>query len=234
MSLLNVSGLRAGYGQVEVLLGLDFTVEQGEIAVILGANGAGKTTTMRALSGTIARSGSVTFDGTDISRLGAEAIVRLGIAHVPQGRGTFPELSVTDNLRLGGYVRRDEIDSDIDRWFSVFPRLAERRDQKAGSLSGGEQQMLAIARALMSRPRLLLCDEPSLGLAPLITQELFGVLRRLNTDEGLSVLLVEQNANLAMKIASRVYLIETGQMVASGSAAELENDESIRKAYLGS
>lgn len=234
MSLLNVARLRAGYGQVEVLLGIDFAVEQGEIAVILGANGAGKTTTMRAVSGTISRSGSISFDGADISRLGPEAIVRLGIAHVPQGRGTFPELTVTDNLRLGAYVRRDAIESDIDRWFSVFPRLAERRDQKAGSLSGGEQQMLAIARALMSRPRLLLCDEPSLGLAPLITQELFGVLRRLNAEEGLSVLLVEQNANLAMKIASRVYLIETGQIVASGSADELSRDESIRKAYLGS
>lgn len=234
MSLLEVSGLRAGYGQIEVLLGIDFVVEQGEIAVILGANGAGKTTTMRAVSGTIDRSGSLSFDGRDISRLGAEAIVRLGIAHVPQGRGTFPELSVLDNLRLGGYVRKDPIAADIDRWFEVFPRLAERRDQKAGSLSGGEQQMLAIARALMSRPRLLLCDEPSLGLAPLITQELFGVLKRLNADEGLSVLLVEQNANLALKIASRVYLIETGQIVASGSAAELANDEAIRKAYLGS
>ena len=234
MSLLEVTSLRAGYGQIEVLLGIDFAVQQGEIAVILGANGAGKTTTMRAVSGTIQRSGSLVFDGHDISRLGPEAIVRLGIAHVPQGRGTFPELSVTDNLRLGGYVRRDDITADIDRWFGVFPRLAERRDQKAGSLSGGEQQMLAIARALMSRPRLLLCDEPSLGLAPLITQELFDVLRRLNADEGLSVLLVEQNANLAMKIASSVFLIETGQMVASGPASEIANDETIRKAYLGS
>ncbi|MFM8846804.1 MAG: ABC transporter ATP-binding protein [Actinomycetota bacterium] len=234
MSLLEVSSLRAGYGPVEVLAGIDFRVEQGEIAVMLGANGAGKTTTMRAVSGAIARSGSVTFAGRDITRLGPEAIVRLGVAHVPQGRGTFPELSVTDNLRLGGYVRRDAIDADIDRWFEVFPRLAERRDQKAGSLSGGEQQMLAIARALMSRPKLLLCDEPSLGLAPLITQELFDVLRRLNVDEGLSVLLVEQNANLALKIAHRVYLIGTGRIVASGSAAEFVDDESIRKAYLGS
>ncbi|MFM8563669.1 MAG: ABC transporter ATP-binding protein [Acidimicrobiia bacterium] len=234
MSLLEVSSLRAGYGPVEVLAGIDFRVEQGEIAVMLGANGAGKTTTMRAVSGTIARSGSVTFAGRDITRLGPEAIVRLGVAHVPQGRGTFPELSVTDNLRLGGYVRRDAIDGDIDRWFDVFPRLAERREQKAGSLSGGEQQMLAIARALMSRPKLLLCDEPSLGLAPLITQELFDVLRRLNVDEGLSVLLVEQNANLALKIAHRVYLIGTGRIVASGSAAEFVDDESIRKAYLGS
>lgn len=234
MSLLEVSSLRAGYGPVEVLAGIDFRVEQGEIAVMLGANGAGKTTTMRAVSGTIARSGSVTFAGRDITRLGPEAIVRLGVAHVPQGRGTFPELSVTDNLRLGGYVRRDAIDGDFDRWFDVFPRLAERREQKAGSLSGGEQQMLAIARALMSRPKLLLCDEPSLGLAPLITQELFDVLRRLNVDEGLSVLLVEQNANLALKIAHRVYLIGTGRIVASGSAAEFVDDESIRKAYLGS
>ncbi len=234
MSLLEVSSLRAGYGPVEVLAGIDFRVEQGEIAVMLGANGAGKTTTMRAVSGAIARSGSVSFAGRDITRLGPEAIVRLGVAHVPQGRGTFPELSVTDNLRLGGYVRRDAIDADIDRWFEVFPRLAERRDQKAGSLSGGEQQMLAIARALMSRPKLLLCDEPSLGLAPLITQELFDVLRRLNVDEGLSVLLVEQNANLALKIAHRVYLIGTGRIVASGSAAEFVDDESIRKAYLGS
>ena len=234
MSLLEVSSLRAGYGPVEVLAGIDFRVEQGEIAVMLGANGAGKTTTMRAVSGAIARSGSVSFAGRDITRLGPEAIVRLGVAHVPQGRGTFPELSVTDNLRLGGYVRRDAIDADIDRWFEVFPRLAERRDQKAGSLSGGEQQMLAIARALMSRPKLLLCDEPSLGLAPLITQELFDVLRRLNVDEGLSVLLVERNANLALKIAHRVYLIGTGRIVASGSAAEFVDDESIRKAYLGS
>ena len=228
-------GLTAGYGAVEVLHGIDLDVEDGEIVVILGANGAGKTTTMRAVSGMIARTGTVELSGVDIARTGAEKLVRLGIAHVPQGRGTFAELSVIDNLRTGAYSRtsRAEVDADIDRWFGVFPRLAERRDQRAGSLSGGEQQMLAIARALMSRPRLLLCDEPSLGLAPLITQEVFDVLRRLNSEDGLSVLLVEQNANLALRVASRVYLLETGTVVASGTAAEISSDDSIRKAYLG-
>jgi branched-chain amino acid transport system ATP-binding protein len=157
----------------------------------------------------------------------------LGIAHVPQGRGTFAELTVEDNLRIGAYVRSDDLESDMKRWFSLFPRLEERRSQRAGSLSGGEQQMLAIARALMSRPKLLLCDEPSLGLAPLITQELFSVIRTLNHDEGLSVLLVEQNANLALKVAHRVYLLETGSVVASGSAEDLSRNDSVRKAYLG-
>jgi len=235
VSLLKVRGLTAGYGAVEVLHGIDLDVEDGEIVVILGANGAGKTTTMRAVSGMIARTGTVELSGVDIARTGAEKLVRLGIAHVPQGRGTFAELSVIDNLRTGAYSRtaRAEVDADIDRWFGVFPRLAERRDQRAGSLSGGEQQMLAIARALMSRPRLLLCDEPSLGLAPLITQEVFDVLRRLNSEDGLSVLLVEQNANLALRVASRVYLLETGTVVASGTAAEISSDDSIRKAYLG-
>ena len=153
---------------------------------------------------------------------------------MPQGRGTFADLTVEDNMLAGAYVRRDEVQADVERWFDVFPRLRERRSQRAGSLSGGEQQMLAIARALMSRPRLLLCDEPSLGLAPLITQELFGVLKKLNAEEGLSILLVEQNANLALKVAHRVYLLETGNVVSSGSAAELAADDSIRKAYLGS
>lgn len=233
MSLLSVRDVRAGYGPLEVLHGITLDVEAGEIVVILGANGAGKTTTMRAVSGMIARAGHVTFDGVDISGLNAEKIVRLGIAQVPQGRGTFTDLTVEDNLRAGAYVRHDGIDADIGRWYEVFPRLAERRTQRAGSLSGGEQQMLAIARALMSRPKLLLCDEPSLGLAPLITQELFDVIKRLNAEEGLSVLLVEQNANLALKVAHRVYLLETGNVVASGSAAEIASDDSIRKAYLG-
>ncbi len=234
MSLLEVTDLRAGYGALNVLHDLSLTVEAGEIVVILGANGAGKTTTMRAISGMIDRTGTVSFDGNVITRSAPDAIVRAGIAQVPQGRGTFPELSVEDNLRAGSYTRRDgEVAADVDRWFGVFPRLRERRLQRAGSLSGGEQQMLAIARALMSRPRLLLCDEPSLGLAPLITQELFAVIERLNRDEGLSVLLVEQNANLAMRIASRVYLLETGRIVATGSAEALSADDSIRKAYLG-
>jgi branched-chain amino acid transport system ATP-binding protein len=233
MSLLRTEGLRASYGQVDVLLGIDIEVNEGEMVVILGANGAGKTTTMRAVSGTVARSGSIVFDGQEIVSESAESIVRLGIAHVPQGRGTFADLTVEDNLRIGAYIRKDSVESDIHRWYETFPRLGERKSQKAGSLSGGEQQMLAIARALMSRPRLLLCDEPSLGLAPLVTQELFGVLKTLNQEEGLSVLLVEQNANLALKVAHRVYLLETGQVVASGSAESIAGDERIRKAYLG-
>ena len=233
MSLLRTEGLRASYGQVDVLLGIDIEVNEGEMVVILGANGAGKTTTMRAVSGTVTRSGSIIFDGQEIVSESAESIVRLGIAHVPQGRGTFADLTVEDNLRIGAYIRKDSVESDIHRWYETFPRLGERKSQKAGSLSGGEQQMLAIARALMSRPRLLLCDEPSLGLAPLVTQELFGVLKTLNQEEGLSVLLVEQNANLALKVAHRVYLLETGQVVASGSAESIAGDERIRKAYLG-
>ncbi len=233
MSLLAMRDVRAGYGPLEVLHGISLDVEPGEIVVILGANGAGKTTTMRAVSGMIGRQGQVAFEGADISSTSAEKIVRLGIAQVPQGRGTFAELTVEDNLRSGAYVRRDAVDADIDRWYEVFPRLAERRSQRAGSLSGGEQQMLAISRALMSKPKLLLCDEPSLGLAPLITQELFEVLKKLNADEGLSILLVEQNANLALKVAHRVYLLETGNVVASGTAAEISSDDSIRKAYLG-
>lgn len=233
MSLLSTSALRAGYGPLEVLHGIDLAVEAGEIVVVLGANGAGKTTTMRAVSGMIARTGRIEFDGRDVTTASPESIVRLGIAQVPQGRGTFAELSVEDNLRTGAYVRRDDIGPDIERWFDVFPRLRERRNQRAGSLSGGEQQMLAIARALMSRPKLLLCDEPSLGLAPLITQELFEVLKRLNREEGLSILLVEQNANLALKVASRVYLLETGNVVAQGSADDIGADDAIRKAYLG-
>jgi branched-chain amino acid transport system ATP-binding protein len=233
VSLLEVDQLRAGYGHVNVLHDLDITVEDAEIVVVLGANGAGKTTTMRAISGTIPRSGAITFNGTPITNASADSIVRAGIAQVPQGRGTFPELTVDDNLRIGAYTRRDgEVAADIERWYGTFPRLAERRDQRAGSLSGGEQQMLAIARALMSRPKLLLCDEPSLGLAPLITQELFGIIATIS-GEGIAVLLVEQNANLAMKIAHRVYLLETGRIVASGDAATIAADDSIRKAYLG-
>jgi branched-chain amino acid transport system ATP-binding protein len=233
MSLLEIRQLRAGYGPLSVLHDIELDVDDREVVVILGANGAGKTTTMRAISGMIPRVGSLRFDGVDITKASPDAIVRMGIAQVPQGRGTFPELTVVDNMRVGAYVRNGKADGDIDRWFDVFPRLRERRDQRAGSLSGGEQQMLAIARALMSRPRLLLCDEPSLGLAPLIIQEMFNVIARLNTEEGLAVLLVEQNAHLAMKIADRVYLLETGRIVASGTAESLGADDSIRKAYLG-
>jgi branched-chain amino acid transport system ATP-binding protein len=233
--MLRVEGLTAGYGPIAVLHGIDLEVAEGELVVILGANGAGKTTTLRAVSGLISRQGTIEVQGQNVTKASPDSIVRAGVAQVPQGRGTFPELSVEDNLLAGAYVRHDHaaVQDDMNKWFEVFPRLAERRSQRAGSLSGGEQQMLAIARALMSRPKLLLCDEPSLGLAPLITQELFAVLERLNRDEGLSVLLVEQNVNLAMHIASRVYLLETGRIVASGSAAELSADDTIRKAYLG-
>jgi len=235
--LLEVRGLTAGYGAVQVLQGLDLTVNEGEVAVILGANGAGKTTTMRAISGMIARSGTVNFDGQDICRTAPNEIVKLGIAQVPQGRGTFTDLTVEDNLRAGAYTRTGDkatgVDADMREWYDIFPRLHERRTQKAGSLSGGEQQMLAISRALMSKPRLLLCDEPSLGLAPIITQELFAILGRLNTERGLSILVVEQNANLAVKIAHSVFVLETGSIVASGTAEEIAGNDSVRKAYLG-
>jgi branched-chain amino acid transport system ATP-binding protein len=230
---LQVTGLHAGYGPIEVLHGIDLTVGQGEIVVVLGANGAGKTTLMRAISGLLDRRGSVVLDGHDITRASPDRIVRAGLVQVPQGRGTFVDLSVDDNLRIGAHTRGDDVGADLERWYDVFPKLSERRTQKAGSLSGGEQQMLAIARALMSRPRLLLCDEPSLGLAPIIVQEVFRILRRLNDEEGLSVLLVEQNANLAMETADRAYLLETGAIVASGDAETLRNDDAIRQAYLG-
>lgn len=232
-TLLAATGLTAGYGQIQVLQGIDFTVGDGEIVVILGANGAGKTTTMRALSGMIGRQGSVTFDGVEMSKAKPDAILRAGIAQVPQGRGTFTDLTVEDNLRTGAYSRKDEVEQDLERWFEAFPRLHERRTQRAGGLSGGEQQMLAIARAMMSRPRLLLCDEPSLGLAPLITQELFRILAEASRETGLSLLIVEQNANLALGLADRAYVLETGTIVAQGTGAELLADDTVKRAYLG-
>lgn len=231
--ILRTHDLRAGYGLIEVLHGVNINVDAGEIVVVLGANGAGKTTMMRAISGMIPRTGVVDFLADDIAHLSAHKVTARGIAHVPQGRGTFPELTVEENLRIGAHSRRDSFAADIDYWYGVFPRLQERRTQRAGSLSGGEQQMLAIARALMSRPKLLLCDEPSLGLAPLVTRELFEVLQRLNAETGLSVLLVEQNANLALEIASRVYLLETGEIMSSGTPDEYKNNDAVRKSYLG-
>jgi branched-chain amino acid transport system ATP-binding protein len=231
--ILRTHDLRAGYGLIEVLHGVNINVDAGEIVVVLGANGAGKTTMMRAISGMIPRTGVVDFLADDIAHLSAHKVTARGIAHVPQGRGTFPELTVEENLRIGAHSRRDSFAADIDYWYGVFPRLQERRLQRAGSLSGGEQQMLAIARALMSRPKLLLCDEPSLGLAPLVTRELFEVLQGLNAETGLSVLLVEQNANLALEIASRVYLLETGEIVSSGTPDEYMNNDAVRKSYLG-
>lgn len=233
-AMLTIENLSAGYGQQSVLEDVSLQVGAGDLVVILGSNGAGKTTTMRAISGVIPRTGAITFNGQRIDKSSPDAIVRAGIAQVPQGRGTFPELTVLDNLRAGAYTRRDgEVDKDIDHWFDVFPRLRERSDQRAGSLSGGEQQMVAISRALMSRPKLLLCDEPSLGLAPLVTQEMMAVIARLNQETGLSVLLVEQNANLAMDLARAVYLLETGRIVASGTPAEIAGNDAIRQAYLG-
>lgn len=232
-ALLTATGLTAGYGPIQVLQGIDFHVGRGEIVVILGANGAGKTTTMRALSGMIARRGSVVFDGTEMAHAKPDAVVRSGISQVPQGRGTFTDLSVEDNLMTGAYSRKGDVTEDLDRWFEAFPRLRERRSQRAGGLSGGEQQMLAIARAMMSRPKLLLCDEPSLGLAPLITQELFRILGQASRDTGMSLLMVEQNANLALALADRAYVLETGTIVAQGTGAELLADDTIKRAYLG-
>ncbi len=232
--LLEARGLTAGYGPVQVLHGLDFAIHQGEVVVILGANGAGKTTTIRAVCGMIPARGELTFAGQRAAGRKPEALCRAGMAHVPQGRGTFGDLTVEENLRIGAFTRHDgEVHDDIDRWYEVFPRLRERHHQAAGSMSGGEQQMLAIARALMSRPKLLLLDEPSLGLAPMVTQEVFARLADINRTLGTTILVVEQNANLALGIASRGYVLETGQIVLAGTAAELQADESVRRAYLG-
>jgi branched-chain amino acid transport system ATP-binding protein len=234
VSLLRLEGVSGGYGPVQVLHGIDLVVEEGHVAVVLGANGAGKTTTLRAISGMIGTSGDIVFDGRSIGGRRPEAVARLGIAHVPQGRGTFSELSVEDNLRVGAIGRRDNgVEADLAHWFEVFPRLGERRHQVAGSMSGGEQQMLALARAMMSRPRLLLLDEPSLGLAPLVTRDLFVRLGELNREEGLTVLVVEQNANLALDVGHWGYVLETGRIAVQGPAAQLHDDEAVRKAYLG-
>ena len=232
--LLGVHDLGAGYGIVEVLFGIDLVVDAGEVVVVLGANGAGKTTTLRAISGMISSKGTVQFQGESVGGRRPDQLVKLGMAHVPQGRGTVTSLTVQENLQMGAYVRSDdEVDSDIAHWYEMFPRLGERKDQLAGSMSGGEQQMLAIARALMSRPKLLLLDEPSLGLAPLVTHEVFDRLRSITASTGTAVLLVEQNANLALEFASRAYVLEAGRIVVSGAASELRGDAAIQKAYLG-
>jgi branched-chain amino acid transport system ATP-binding protein len=233
--LLSVSDLRAGYGGAAVLHGIDMRVDAGEIVVVLGANGAGKTTLLRALAGLIGHTGSIAVDGVEVSGIRPDLMLQRGIGLVPQGRGTMADLSVRDNLRVGAITRssKAEVAQDVDRWFTVFPRLAERQSQTAGLLSGGEQQMLAIARAMMSRPRLLLCDEVSLGLAPVVVQEVFRVLTELNRESRTALLLVEQNAALALDIASRVYLLEVGEVVSSGAAELLRENDAIRKAYLG-
>jgi len=235
MPLLEARGLKASYGPSQVLFGIDFAVQAGQITAILGANGAGKTTTLRAICQMVRTSGSLRFDGTELVGKATESVVRLGVAHVPDGRGTFSALSVDENLRLGAYVRRDraEVARDIDKAYARFPRLAERRHQQAGTLSGGEQQMLAISRALMLCPRLLLLDEPSFGLAPLIVAEIFRIMRSINAEDGVSMLLVEQNANLALDLAHHAYLLETGRVALSGPSAVIKADESVRRAYLG-
>jgi branched-chain amino acid transport system ATP-binding protein len=231
-ALLELEDVGARYGDVVALRGVSLAVEEGQVAAVLGANGAGKTTMLRAVSGTVRRSGSIVFAGRRL-RGGPEAAARLGIAHVPEGRGTFGELSVRDNLRLGAYTRRGGLDDDLERVRGYFPWLWERRDQQAGTLSGGEQQMLALARALMSRPRLLMLDEPSLGLAPKVTAEIFRIVRELNERDGLTVLVVEQNARLALDAAQHAFVLEVGQVAVSGASAELQADESVRKSYLG-
>ena len=235
-ALLETRGLHAGYGETRVLHGIDFSVEQGGVTALLGANGAGKTTTLRAICGMIRTTGGEIFFANErIDGKATEDIVQRGVAHVPDGRGTFVELTVEENLRLGAFLRNDRagVAEDFERVFGYFPRLRERFRQQAGTLSGGEQQMLAIARALLLRPKLLLLDEPSFGLAPLIVQEIFAIMHRIRADEGVSILLVEQNASLALDIAEQAYLLETGRIVVSGPAAEIRSDDSIRRSYLG-
>ena len=234
MPLLELRGVEARYGGLQALHGIDLSVGQGEVVAVLGANGAGKTTTLRAISGTVRTSGELLFSGGRLPRR-PEAVARAGVAHVPEGRGTFTELTVEENLRLGSYVRRDRagVKADQERVLERFPILAERRRQAAGRLSGGEQQQLALARALMQRPRLLLLDEPSLGLAPMLVAELFHVIGELNEEEGLSVLVVEQNATLALSASSRAYVLEVGRVAVAGTSGELRRNESVRRSYLG-
>jgi branched-chain amino acid transport system ATP-binding protein len=233
-ALLEVKGLHAAYGETKVLHGLDFAVQQGGVTALLGANGAGKTTTLRALCGMVGTQGEINLGGKRIEGMATEDIIRLGVAHVPDGRGTFMELTVEENMRLGAYTRpAREATADFDKMFGYFPRLKERFRQQAGTLSGGEQQMLAISRALLLRPRLLLLDEPSFGLAPLIVREIFDIMRRIRDEEGVSILLVEQNASLALAFAEDAYLLETGRIVISGKASDISKDEGIRRSYLG-
>jgi branched-chain amino acid transport system ATP-binding protein len=233
-ALLEAKGLHAAYGETRVLHGIDFSVEEGGVTALLGANGAGKTTTLRAICGMVRTEGEITLAGQAIAGLATEDIVGRGVAHVPDGRGTFMELTVEENMRLGAIIRKDrQVEADFERMFGYFPRLKERFRQQAGTLSGGEQQMLAITRALLLRPRLLLLDEPSFGLAPLIVKEIFNIMRRIRDEEKVSILLVEQNASLALAFAEDAYLLETGRIVVSGKAADISKDESIRRSYLG-
>ncbi len=232
-TLLELDRVEAHYGPVQALRDVSLTVSEGEVIAVLGANGAGKTTTLRAISGTVARSGSIELEGKELKG-GPEAAAKAGIAHVPEGRGTFVDLTVIENLRLGAYTRRDrKIKEDIARVSDYFPWMLERGGQRAGTLSGGEQQMLALGRALMSRPRLLLLDEPSLGLAPMIVREFFRIVRELNEKEGLTVLVVEQDARIALRSSSRAYVLEVGKVALTGTSEQLQGDESVRRSYLG-
>ncbi len=234
-TLLEVRDLDAYYGQTQALKKVAFSLAEGGITALLGANGAGKTTTLRALCGMVRRAGTILYDGKPIDKLATEAIVRQRVAHVPEGRGTFTALSVEENLRIAAYTRRDKagVAEDMERCFGYFPILKKRIQQQAGTLSGGEQQMLAISRALMLRPRLILFDEPSFGLAPLIVQDIFRIMRLINQEQKVSMLLVEQNAALALDLASEAYVLETGNVVMAGKAADIKSDERIRKSYLG-
>ena len=233
--MLEVTGLNAFYGEQQALFGVGFDLDAGHVRTLLGANGAGKTTVLRALCGMVRTEGDVRFDGKSINGWATEDIVRLGVAHVPEGRGTFVRLTVEENLQLGAMTRRDHaaIAADIEQIYHHFPRLKERRAQQAGLLSGGEQQMLAVGRGLMLRPRLMLLDEPSFGLAPLVVEELFGILGEVNRDTGVAMLIVEQNAALALELAEHAYLLETGRIVLDGSAEAIAADEAVRRAYLG-
>lgn len=235
-ALLEVSDLHARYGQTSVLHGLNLQIQPGQVTALLGANGAGKTTTLRALCQLMVQTtGRIVFDGTELSQCSTEQIARLGVGHVPDGRGTFLVLSTLENLQLGAYSRASRAGwaDDLERIFDYFPRLRERAQQQAGTLSGGEQQMLAIGRALMGRPRLLLLDEPSFGLAPLVVQDIFAIMRRINQEQGVAILLVEQNASLALDIAHSAYVLETGRIVLHGLASELRQNDAVRQAYLG-
>jgi branched-chain amino acid transport system ATP-binding protein len=235
MPLLELRDVKARYGPIRALHGVSLTVDEGEVVSILGANGAGKTTTLRAISGAVRKSGDVAFDGRSIAKRAPESVARLGVAHVPEGRGLFGELTVWENLRMGAYVRgeRKTFKQEAPRVLGYFPWLEARKNQQAGTLSGGEQQMLSLARALVSRPRLLMLDEPSLGLAPTVVQELFAIVTQLNADEGLSVLVVEQNANIALESSARAYVLEVGKVAVEGTSDELRRHEGVRRSYLG-
>ena len=232
--LLELEDVEARYGPIVALHGISMTVEPGEVVALLGANGAGKTTTLRSISGTVQKRGKVLYAGKDVTRASADRLAKRGVAHVPEGRGILTELTVWENLRMGAYVRRDRgVRSDIERVAGHFPWMLERRGQEAGTLSGGEQQMLALARALVARPKLLMLDEPSLGLAPLVVQELFRVVTEMNRSEGLTVLVVEQNANIALDVSNRAYVLEVGRVAVEGSSQELRQHEGVRRSYLG-